>query len=68
VGSIQIYRQLMKGCHVRGLSAGSVHRVYVDCVESVRVMLIGFSHVGCTSIRIIATLEYEYRLFVTVFM
>jgi hypothetical protein len=34
-------------------------------MESVCV-LIGFSPVGCTSIRIAVTLGYEYRLFVTV--
>jgi hypothetical protein len=28
--------------------------------------LIGFSPAGCTSIRIAATLRYEYRLFVVV--
>jgi hypothetical protein len=30
VKSIQIYRWLVKGCHVRGLPAGSVRRTYVD--------------------------------------
>jgi hypothetical protein len=29
VGSVQIYRCLTKGCHIRGLPAGSVHRAYV---------------------------------------
>jgi hypothetical protein len=30
VRSVQICRCLMKGCHVRGPPAGSVHRAYVD--------------------------------------
>jgi hypothetical protein len=30
MGSVQIYRRLMKGCHIRGLPTGSVRRVYVD--------------------------------------
>jgi hypothetical protein len=30
VGSIQIYRRLMKGCHVWELLVGSVHWTYVD--------------------------------------
>jgi hypothetical protein len=30
VGSVQICRCLAKGCHVRGLPAGSVRWVYVD--------------------------------------
>jgi hypothetical protein len=30
VESIQIYRRLTKGCHVRGAPAGSVHQTYVD--------------------------------------
>jgi hypothetical protein len=29
-------------------------------------VLIGFSPAGCTSIRIVVTLGYEYRLFVAV--
>jgi hypothetical protein len=33
-------------------------RTWTD-VESVRVMLVGFSPTGCTSIRIAATLGYE---------
>jgi hypothetical protein len=52
---------------------------YVDCpqkaymgytwtsVRSVHVVLIGISAAGWTSIRIIATLGYEYHLFVAVF-
>jgi hypothetical protein len=35
-------------------------------VGSIRVMLIGFSPTGCTSIRITVTLGYEYRLFAAV--
>jgi hypothetical protein len=30
VASVQICQRLMKGCHVRGLPAGSVRRAYVD--------------------------------------
>jgi hypothetical protein len=30
VGSVQIYRHLVKGCHVQGPPAGSVRRTYVD--------------------------------------
>jgi hypothetical protein len=30
VGSVQICWRLAKGCHVRGLSTGSIHRAYVD--------------------------------------
>jgi hypothetical protein len=30
VGSVQICQSLMKGCHVRGPPAGSVHWAYVD--------------------------------------
>jgi hypothetical protein len=31
VGSIQLYRVGVKGCHVRELLTGSVRRAYVDC-------------------------------------
>jgi hypothetical protein len=30
-------------------------------------VLVGFSPTGCTSIQIVMTLGYEYRLFVTIF-
>jgi hypothetical protein len=35
-------------------------------VGSVRVMLVEFSPTGCTSIQIVVTLGYEYRLFAAV--
>jgi hypothetical protein len=34
--------------------------------SSVKSVLIGFSPVGCTSIRITVTLGYEYRLFAVI--
>jgi hypothetical protein len=34
-------------------------------VESVHVVLVGFSLAGCTSIQIAMTLGYEYHLFAT---
>jgi hypothetical protein len=30
LGSVQIYRRLVKGCHVQGPPAGSIRRAYVD--------------------------------------
>jgi hypothetical protein len=31
--SVQLYQWLVKGCHVRGLPTGSIHRAYVDWCE-----------------------------------
>jgi hypothetical protein len=31
VGSVQRCWWLAKGCHVRGLPVGSIHRAYMDC-------------------------------------
>jgi hypothetical protein len=39
---------------------------YTDQAWKVCGVLIRFSPVGCTSIRIVVTLEYEYHLFVAV--
>jgi hypothetical protein len=40
------------------LQEAYVERTWTD-VESICVMLVGFSPIGCTSIRIAATLGYE---------
>jgi hypothetical protein len=57
--SVQLCRWLVEGCHVWDRP----HEAYVGRtwtgVRSVRVVLVGFSPVGCTSIRIVATLGYE---------
>jgi hypothetical protein len=39
---------------------------YMDRAWKACGVLIGFSPVGCTLIRIVMTLEYEYHLFVAV--
>jgi hypothetical protein len=49
----------VKGCHIRGLPAGSVRRAHVDW-RGKRTCRVGWvSPAGCTSIRIAATLGYE---------
>jgi hypothetical protein len=60
--------------HCGGLANGCLHGPwemyglgpYVNQAWKVCDVLIGFSSVGCTSIRIITTLRYGYCLFVVV--
>jgi hypothetical protein len=52
----------MKGCHVRGPPQEAYTGRTWTGVGNVRVVLVGFSPAGCTSIRIAVTLGYEYPL------
>jgi hypothetical protein len=66
VESVQIYRWLVKGCYAWTTWDTYGRWPYVDWAWKVCGVLVGFSPAGCTSIRIVVTLEYEYRLFVAV--
>ncbi len=57
-----IVDDLMKGCHVRGLLAGSIRVVYRDWREKHTWCVYQISPVGCTTIQIFVTLRYEYPL------
>jgi hypothetical protein len=66
VGSIQICRQLVKDCYA--LTTWDIYGLgpYTDWAWDACDVLVEFSPTWCTSIRIVATLGYEYRLFVAV--
>jgi hypothetical protein len=66
VGYIQHCWWLVKGCYVHELLVESIRVRYVDWRGKHNVVCIRFSPTGCTSIRIVATLRYEYRLFAVV--
>jgi hypothetical protein len=59
VGSVQIYRRLVKGCHV--LTAWDTYSLgpYADWAWDTCGVLVGFSPTWCTSIQIPMTLGYE---------
>jgi hypothetical protein len=59
VGSIQIYWHLTKGCYTRTTWDTYGLGLYTDRAWKACGMLVGFSPVGCTSIRIAVTLRYE---------
>jgi hypothetical protein len=59
VGSVQICRRLVKGCHVRGPPAGSVRWAYVDWRGKRTCRVDRVSPAGYTSIQIAVTLGYE---------
>jgi hypothetical protein len=59
VRSVQLCGVSVKGCHIRGLPAGSVRRTYVDWRGKHTCRVDRFSPTGCTSIRIAVTLGYE---------
>jgi hypothetical protein len=54
----------MKGCYVLTMLDTYGLGPYVDRAWNTCGALVGYSPVGCTSIRIAATLGYEYHLFV----
>jgi hypothetical protein len=57
--SVQPCQRFVEGCHVQGPPQEAyVGRTWTG-VGSVRVVLVGFSLAGCTSIQITATLGYE---------
>jgi hypothetical protein len=57
--SVQLYWVNLKGYHVQGLSAGSVHVAYIDWHEKGMCHVYQVSPVGFTSIQISVTLIYE---------
>jgi hypothetical protein len=66
-GSVHHCDDFVKGCYA--LTAWDTYglRPYADWAWDACGVLVGFSPAGCISIRITATLGYEYRLFVLVF-
>jgi hypothetical protein len=70
-GAVDLYKSVddfIKDCYV--LIAWDTYGLgpYVDWAWNVCGVLVGFSPAGCTSIRVIVTLGYEYRLFAAVIM
>jgi hypothetical protein len=66
VGSIQIYRWLVKGYYMWTTWDTYDRGSYVDRAWKACGVLVGFSLAECTSIRITVNLGYEYCLFVAV--
>jgi hypothetical protein len=57
--SVQLYRRLVEGYHVRGPPTGSVRQAYVDWCGKRTCRVGRVSPAGCTSIQIAVTLGYE---------